>query len=87
MQRIRLARRALATGLFAESLAGSPVHRVVDDQDVVTTGATGRDWVMCMSVSCTFFGHPRQPRRQVNLLRPPKPLADHAPINYVDRIS
>jgi len=72
--------------LFAESLAGSPVHRVVDDQDVVTT-------VPPEGLGYVHVGEPhilREPvplaAQQINLLRPPKPLADHAPVNYADRV-
>jgi len=76
---------------FVASLDNVPVYRVVDDSDAVTrvppevlgfrhagipqllTGPAANSAINPLS----WF------RR---LLGPPKPLADHAPINYVDRI-
>lgn len=65
------------------------VHRVVDDQDVVTT-------LPPQALGFRHLGTPHtltSPAPQHSLLawlknwcNPPKPLADHAPINYVDRI-
>lgn len=78
----------VGNAVFAQSLAGLPVHRIVDDDDIVTT------------VPPKVFGYTHA--GDVHVLRapaqsaaerlgfpfgPPKPLADHAPINYVDRIS
>jgi triacylglycerol lipase len=75
---------------FASSLAAVPLYRVVDDADLVAT----------LPPEALGFRHAGELHQLVppkdlkfNLLRwlqglvgPPKPLADHAPINYVDRI-
>ena len=75
---------------FAASLATVPLYRVVDDADLVAT----------LPPEELGFRHAGELHRLVpakglkfNLLRwlqgllsPPKPLADHAPIHYVDRI-
>ena len=72
---------------FAASLADVPVYRVVDDQDAVTS----------LPPKLLGFRHvgalqllraPEDDRSfwQDIVAGPPKPLADHAPVNYVDRI-
>lgn len=77
---------------FADSLAGISIYRVIDDRDVVATVPPekfmGKD---------TGFMHVGEEHRLTapgypfidwikNLFGPPKWLADHAPVNYVDRI-
>ena len=70
---------------FAVSLERVPIYRVVDDEDVVTT----------VPPKVLGFRHVGTEQRLTTpksefifkpLFDPPKPLADHAPINYVDRI-
>jgi triacylglycerol lipase len=70
---------------FVDSLAGIAIHRVVDDADVVAT----------IPPEIMDFRHagnerrlhaPDSPFSLQHLFDPPKALADHAPINYVDRI-
>jgi len=82
----------VGNALFAASFANLPVHRVVDDKDAVAHlpprlmgfehvgelhllkqrgGWYGRSLI---AWARRFFGHP------------PKELADHAPVNYLDRI-
>jgi hypothetical protein len=73
---------------FANSFSGLPIYRIVDDKDMLTLlppeslglhhggilqrlRATEREY--CRSWTSKIGG-------------PPKPLADHAPVNYVDRI-
>jgi triacylglycerol lipase len=76
---------------LAAALEGVPLYRVVDDADLVAT----------VPPEALGFRHAGEPHvilpesgsirlslmawRQ-RLIGPPKPLADHAPINYVDRI-
>lgn len=72
---------------FAASLAATPVYRVVDDEDIITT----------VPPEALGFRHagaeqrltaPRQNASYLDrLLNPPKFLADHALVNYVDRIA
>jgi len=77
---------------FTTSLRNVPVYRVVDDQDVVTTlppkalgfRHAGEATVLTDPHVNSLHGLIGWLRR---LFKPPKPLADHAPINYVDRIS
>jgi triacylglycerol lipase len=76
---------------FAASLQGVPIYRIVDDEDVVTT----------LPPKVLGFKHAGEahvltdPSANasrglidwfLSFFRPPKPLADHAPINYVDRV-
>lgn len=70
---------------FVNSLPDIPIHRVVDDQDIVTT----------LPPAFVNFQHAGQehklpaPERGFSLLHlfdPPKRLDDHTPINYVERI-
>ncbi len=70
---------------FADSLANVPIYRVVVDEDVVTT-------VPPENMGFRHVGEehslpaPAQEFSFQQLFSPPKSLADHAPINYVDRI-
>jgi triacylglycerol lipase len=80
----------VGNGAFAASLATVPLYRVVDDANLVAT----------LPPEELGFRRAGELHRLVppkglkfNLLRwlqgllsPPRPLADHAPINYVDRI-
>jgi hypothetical protein len=76
---------------FAVSLAAVPVYRVVDDLDAVTTvppEALGFRHVgeltrLKEGPAQSFAGIGGWLRR---FFGPPKDLADHAPINYVDRV-
>jgi len=70
---------------FVNSLPNIPIHRVVDDQDIVTT----------LPPVFVEFQHAGQEHRLAapkkgfsfqRLLGPVKKLDDHAPINYVERI-
>lgn len=70
---------------FINSLPDIPIHRVVDNQDLVTT----------LPPAIINFQHagkehklpaPKNKFSFQQLFNPPKSLADHAPINYVDRI-
>ena len=76
---------------FVTSLREVPVYRVVDDEDVVTIlppkalgfKHVGTAHVLTAPRAKAWFG---LINRSLSFLRPPKHLADHAPINYVDRI-
>lgn len=70
---------------FAASLGSTPIYRIVDDEDIVTT----------VPPEAMGFRHVGTEHRLIaqkssfslqHLFDPPKSLADHAPINYVDRI-
>lgn len=70
---------------FAASLNAVPIYRIVDDGDIVAT----------LPPEIMGFHHIGTEHRLVapksdfslqHLFDPPKPLADHAPVNYVDRI-
>ena len=73
---------------FCDTLANVPIYRVVDDEDVVTTlppeelgfHHVGTEQRLIGPRSKSIFGWIK------NLCSPPKPLADHAPVNYVDRV-
>lgn len=72
--------------LFATSLSGLPVHRVVDDEDIVATvppEALGYFHVGDLHLKGPELSFASRLRY---LFNPPKFLADHAPVNYVDRI-
>lgn len=69
---------------FADSVKNIPIYRVVDGSDVVTT----------LPPEGLGYRHAGELHRidgvhkssLIPFVRPPKPLADHAPINYVERI-
>lgn len=70
---------------FVDSLADAQIYRIVDDQDIVAT----------VPLEAMGFKHVGEEHRLIapqsefspqNILNPPKPLADHAPINYIDRL-
>jgi triacylglycerol lipase len=80
----------LGNGADPASLATVPLYRVVDDADLVATLPPE-----ALSIRHAGELHRLVPPKglKFNLLRwlqgllsPPRPLADHAPINYVDRI-
>ena len=76
---------------FVASLDNVPVYRVVDDKDAVTLVPpevlgfrhAGLLQLLTEPVAVSAINPLAWFRR---LLGPPKPLADHAPINYVERI-
>lgn len=69
---------------FAASVQDLPIYRIVDGSDVVTT----------LPPEALGYRHAGELHRidgvhkgsLIPFVRPPKPLADHAPINYVERI-
>lgn len=73
---------------FVASLSGAPIYRVVDGADVVTevpppelgSRHTGELHRVEAPLVAGFKFDP------LAWFRPPEFLADHAPINYVDRI-
>src|SRR5262249_14299388 len=75
---------------FVRSLMSIPIYRVVDDEDVVTRVPpeilgfrhVGEVHTLKEPEVTSFPPVVQHPP----LSRPPKPLADHAPVNYVDRI-
>jgi triacylglycerol lipase len=70
---------------FIDSLGNVAIYRVVDDEDVVTTVPSEALGFRHVGTELRLAA----PRHQSFLNRffgPPKALADHAPINYVDRI-
>ena len=75
--------------VFVESLARVPVYRIVDDEDLVATVPSEALGFRHAGVEQRLTA-PRQGwsflERLRALRRPPKFLADHAPVNYVDRI-
>lgn len=78
---------------FAESLSGVPVFRVVDGSDLVTKvppgelgfAHVGEEHHLARPPGPNPFRHPLAWLR--SLLGPPPHLADHAPINYVERLA
>ncbi len=76
---------------FVASLSGvaHTIHRVVDDADVVTTLPPARFGFRHVGTlhQLTASSSGRTRRSTLGgLFGPPKLLADHAPVNYVDRI-
>jgi hypothetical protein len=78
----------VGNGSFVASLANVPVYRVVDHSDAVTfvppevLGFRHAGILQLLAEPDSAIALPWFRR----LFGPPKPLADHAPINYVDRI-
>ena len=68
---------------FVNTLKGTNIFRVVDDQDVVTT-------LPPQSFGYEHVGQlhhlTEPPPISAKPLGPPKLLADHAPVNYIDRL-
>jgi len=70
---------------FVNSLPDIPIHRVVGDEDIVTT--LPPEFVNFQHVGQVHkLTAPEKEFSLYHLFDPPKPLADHAPVNYVDRI-
>lgn len=72
---------------FADSLNSTTVYRVVDDEDIVTTIPPEK--ILGMNTGFVHVGELHQltgQPMQHQFFDPPKPLVDHAPINYVLRI-
>jgi triacylglycerol lipase len=75
---------------FVASLRNLPIHRVVDDKDaaaLLPPEALGFRHVGLLQLLMESESEENSflPLLK-DLKKPPKPLADHAPINYVDRI-
>jgi triacylglycerol lipase len=70
---------------FIDSLCKVPVYRIVDDEDVVTTVPSEALGYRHVGTELRLIdpGHKFLLKHSFG---PPKTLADHAPINYVDRI-
>jgi triacylglycerol lipase len=73
---------------FVDSLGELPVYRIVDDEDIITTVPpeslgylhAGTLQQLAAPAGKSHFARLR------NVCMPVKPLADHTPINYLDRI-
>lgn len=70
---------------FVAPLSYIPIYRIVDDEDVVTTLPPDELGFQHVGTEYRLFAPDNKFALQ-HLFNPPKPLADHAPINYVDRI-
>lgn len=70
---------------FIASLCDVPIYRVVDDEDIVTTVPSEALGFRHVGTELRLIA-PTQGSFPNNFFDPPKPLADHAPINYVDRL-
>lgn len=76
---------------FAASFGSLPVFRIVDDEDVLTSLPPEILGFRHVGALQLLKGRETGPETVsalawVNFSTPPKPLADHAPVNYVDRI-
>jgi hypothetical protein len=78
----------VGNGAFVDSLGSLPVYRVVDDQDALTRLPPESLGFRHVGVLHTLYPDEMEPPIGwvAQLGHPPKPLADHAPVNYVDRI-
>ncbi|MDD5389619.1 MAG: lipase family protein [Gallionellaceae bacterium] len=70
---------------FVASLNNVPIYRIVDDEDIVTTVPSESLGFRHVGTELRLSSH-GQALSLNRVFGPPKPLADHAPINYVDRI-
>jgi len=70
---------------FIDSLCNVPVYRIVDDEDVITTVPSEELGFRHVGTELLLIA-PRHKFFLDHFFGPPKILADHAPINYVDRI-
>lgn len=70
---------------FIASLHHVPIYRIVDDEDAVTTVPSETLGYRHVGTALRLTA-PRHPFSLKHFFGPPKALADHAPINYVDRI-
>jgi triacylglycerol lipase len=72
---------------FTASLADVPIYRVVDDQDAVTSLPPRILGFRHVGALQLLKGQEEKRSFWDTFIAfPPKPLADHAPVNYVDRI-
>ena len=72
---------------FADAITNThvPIYRVVDDQDIVTTLPPELLGYRHVGIE-QLLQEPPKAASFHDLFDPPKPLADHAPINYVGRV-
>ncbi len=70
---------------FIDTLCAVPIYRVVDDQDVIAT-VPSKALGFRHAGTELLLGAPSRGFSFDRLFYPPKFMADHAPINYVDRI-
>lgn len=70
---------------FAASLSAVPIYRIVDDSDIVATLPPEAMGFRHVGIEHRLVA-PKSNFSLQHLFDPPKPLADHAPVNYVDRI-
>ena len=72
---------------FAASFGSLPVFRIVDDEDALTSLPPEILGFRHVGALQLLKGPETGPNRAwTDFSTPPKPLADHAPVNYVDRI-
>ena len=72
---------------FAASFGSLPVFRIVDDEDALTSLPPEILGFRHVGALQLLKGPETGSALEwINLSTPPKPLADHAPVNYVDRI-
>ena len=71
--------------LFVDSLNKVPIYRIVDDEDFVANLPPGGMGFQHAGEEQKLFGDQANHSHH-HFFDPPKPLADHAPANYVDRI-
>lgn len=70
---------------FADSLCDVPVYRIVDDEDVIATIPSEAMGFLHVGTEIRLIA-PRHEFSINQIIAPPKRWADHAPINYIDRI-
>lgn len=70
---------------FIASLHNVPIYRIVDDEDVVTTVPSEALGFRHAGTTTRLIA-PQRRFSFKHFFGPPKALADHAPINYVDRL-
>ena len=70
---------------FVASLGNVPIHRIVDDEDIVTTVPSEALGFRHVGTESRLTA-PKGEFSSMRVFGPPKPWADHAPVNYVDRI-
>lgn len=70
---------------FVNSLGQLPIYRIVDDEDLVTTLPPAILGFRHVGTEIRLIAPTNIPLLH-HLFNPPKPLADHSPVNYVDRI-
>ncbi|MDD5365441.1 MAG: lipase family protein [Gallionellaceae bacterium] len=70
---------------FVASLDHVPIHRIVDDEDIVTTVPSEVLGFRHVGTEVRLTA-PEHESSIMRVFEPPKPWADHAPVNYVDRL-